>query len=132
MKVHVTPLKIKGVFKQKWMRAMGNARGVLYVGDRRDTINQRSTIVAELRETDDPAKKEWMLFDARLVWAKESMFLLAGYERRIESIDTITDYAQTWLVRIPTRGDGEVDYATDEAAAPTEQQVEAVLAEAGV
>lgn len=133
MKVHVTPLKLKGVMKQKWMRAMGNARGILYLSDKRDTINHRTTRVAELDEVEDQNGKKWLLFDAQLVWAKESMLLLSGYERRIEGIDTATDYAQTWLVRYP----GPSDYANptpadSEAIAPTEQQIEEVLAEAGV
>lgn len=132
MKVHVTPLKIKGVFKQKWARAMGNARGVLYVGDRRDTVNQRSTIVAELRQTDDTCSKEWLLFDARLVWAKESQWLLAGYERQVEWNEVVTDYAQTWLIRFPTPGELGIAASNDEMAAPTEQQIDEVLAEASV
>lgn len=133
MKVHVTPLKIKGVMKQRWMRAMGNARGVLYLSDKRDTINHRTTRVAELDEADDPSGKRWLLFDAQLVWAKESMLLLSGYERRIEGIDTATDYAQTWLVRYPGPSEyGGLAAAESEAAAPTEQQIEQVLAEAGV
>lgn len=132
MKAHVTPLKIKGVFKQKWARAMGNARGVLYVGDRRDAINQRSTVVAELRETDDTRGQEWLLFDARLVWAKGSQWLLAGYERQVEWNQVATDYAQTWLIRFPTPGELGIAAAIDEVTAPTEEQIEEVLAKAGV
>ncbi len=132
MKVHVTPLKSKGVFKQKWARAMGNARGVLYVGDRRDTINQRSTIVAELRETDDTRGQEWLLFEARLVWAKGSQWLLTGYERQVEWNQVAVDYAQTWLIRFPTPGALGIAAAIDKVAAPTEEQIEEVLAEAGV
>lgn len=133
MKVHVTPLKNKGVMKQKWMRAMGNARGILYLSDKRDTINHRATRVAELVQVEDAEGKQWQLFDAQLVWAKDSMFLLSGYERQFEGIDTPTDYAQTWLVRYPSRGDLDSPAsATGQAVAPTDEQIEEVLAEAGV
>lgn len=133
MKVHVTPLKLKGVMKQKWMRAMGNARGILCLSDKRDTINHRTTRVAELLQPEDLNGRQWLLFDAQLVWAKESMLLLSGYERCIEGIDTTTDYAQTWLVRYPGSSDlGIPTTASSEACAPTEQQIEEVLAEAGV
>jgi len=133
MKVHVTPLKIKGVFKQKWARAMGNARGILYVCDNRDTLNHRSTRVAELHQVEDLHGGQWLLFDAQLVWAKDSMFLLSGYERRIEGIDTATDYSQTWLVRIPgPREYGGPAVVESDVTAPTEQQIDEVLAEAGV
>lgn len=133
MKVHVTPLKIKGVMKKRWMRAMGNARGILYLSDKRDTINHRTTRVAELVQSEDAEGRQWLLFDAQLVWAKGSMLLLSGYERRIEGIDTATDYAQTWLVRYPYPSDfGAPAQAAAEAVAPTEQQIEEVLAEAGV
>ncbi|WP_269437367.1 hypothetical protein [Ralstonia solanacearum] len=42
-----------------------------------------------------------------------------------------TDFAQTWLIRFPP---GELGNAAaiDEVATPTEQQIEDVLAEAGV
>lgn len=43
MKVKVTPLRCKGVQRQRWMRAMGKVRGDLVIGDRRDTINNRMT-----------------------------------------------------------------------------------------
>lgn len=133
MKVHVTPLKIKGVMKKRWMRAMGNARGILYLSDKRDTINHRTTRVAELVQSEDVEGKQWLLFDAQLVWAKESMLLLSGYERRIEGIDTATDYAQTWLVRYPWPSDFDPTAgAQADAVAPTEKQIEEVLAEAGV
>lgn len=133
MKVHVTPLKIKGVMKKRWMRAMGNARGILYLSDKRDTINHRTTRVAELVQSEDVEGKQWLLFDAQLVWAKESMLLLSGYERRIEGIDTATDYAQTWLVRYPWPSDYDSTVgAQADAVAPTEKQIEEVLAEAGV
>lgn len=133
MKVHVTPLKLKGVMKQKWMRAMGNAHGILCLSDKRDTINQRTTRVAELRQVEDAEGKEWLLFDAQLVWARESILLLSGYERRKEGIETLTDYAQTWLVRFPGRGDLDGPaVATTRAMAPTDQQIEEILTEAGV
>lgn len=133
MKVHVTPLKLKGVMKQKWMRAMGNAHGTLCLSDKRDTINQRTTRVAELQQVEDAEGKDWLLFDAQLVWAKDSMLLLSGYERRKEGIDTLTDYAQTWLIRFPNRADLAGPAVTTAAAtAPTEQQIEEVLAAAGV
>lgn len=133
MKVHVTPLKLKGAMKQKWMRAMGNAHGILCLSDKRDTINLRTTRVAELQQVEDAEGKEWLLFDAQLVWAKESILLLSGYERRKEGIDTLTDYAQTWLIRFPDRGDlTGLAVATTAATAPTEQQIEEALIEAGV
>ena len=132
MKVHVTPLKIKGVMKQKWMRAMGNARGILCLSDKRDSINLRATRVAALEQVEDAEGKQWLLFDAQLVWARDSMLLLAGYERRVEGIDTLTDYAQTWLVRFPTPGTMGVPTELTDTAAPTEEQIEEVLVEAGV
>lgn len=133
MKVHVTPLKFKGVMKQKWMRAMGNAQGILCLSDKRDTINQRTTRVAELQQVEDAEGKEWLLFDAQLVWAKESILLLSGYERRKEGIDTWTDFAQTWLIRFPGRADlSGSTVATTAATAPTEQQIEEAIIEASV
>lgn len=133
MKVHVTPLKIKGVKKQKWMRAMGNARGILYLSDKRDTVNQRTTRVAELAQVEDLSGGQWQLFDVQLVWAKDSMLLLAGCERRIEGIDTVADYSQTWLVRFPTASDTHGPNKVEaEASAPTEEQIEQALTEAGV
>ncbi|PLC44542.1 hypothetical protein C0Q88_07635 [Ralstonia pickettii] len=131
MKVHVTPLKLGGIMKQKWMRAMGGTRGVLRLNTKRDTIDRLSTRVAELIQTED--KREWMLFDAELVWANGSQLLLKGYERRVSGIDTITDYAQTWLVRFPAPGDiGGPAPEHSEAAPPTEEQIENALVEAGV
>lgn len=106
MEVHVTPLKIKGQLKQKWMRAMGNAVGTLEVRDKRDTVNKRGTLVAELANH-RPKRAEgerWLLFDVKLVWAKGSMFLLAGNERHVEWSGVTTDYSQTWLVSIPAPG----------------------------
>lgn len=133
MKVHVTPLKLKGVMKQQWMRAMGNARGILCLSDKRDTVNHRTTRVAMLDQVEDAEGKQWLLFDAQLVWARDSILLLSGYERRKEGIDTLTDYAQTWLVRFPGRSDlVGPSMAKTEAAAPTDQEIEEVLAEAGV
>lgn len=133
MKVHVTPLFIKGVQKQKWMRAMGNARGTLYLSDRHDNLNRRNSRVAELKDTDDPQRRQWLMFDVQLVWAKGSTFLLSGYERRIEGIDTATNYMQAWIVSFPVPGEllGITSQAM-EAVAPTEQQIEELLAEAGV
>jgi len=87
MKVHVTPLLSKGILKQKWMCAMGNARGILYVNPKHDNRLRRTTRVAELKETDDGRGWPWLLFDVQLVWAKGSQFLLSGYERRIEGIE---------------------------------------------
>lgn len=72
MEVHVTPLKSKGQTKQKWLRAMGNAVGTLRIRDKRDTVNLRSTRVAELFNH-RPVRAEgekWILFDVQLVWAK--------------------------------------------------------------
>ncbi|WKZ86317.1 hypothetical protein N5B55_05025 [Ralstonia pickettii] len=133
MKVHVTPLKIKGVMKQKWMRAMGNARGIFSLTDKRDNINQRTTRVAELSQVEDAEGKQWVLFDAQLVWARDSMMLLSGYERRVEGIDTLADYAQTWVVRFPTPGEmGLPAPGHAEASPPTEEQIENALVEAGV
>jgi hypothetical protein len=133
MKVHVTPLFSKGVLKQRWMRAMGNARGVLSVSSKHDHLTHRTTRVAELHQVEDLSGGQWLLFDAQLVWAKESLFLLSGYERRIEGIDTATNYLQTWLVRFPTPGElGIPTTAESEATAPTDQQIEEVLFEAGV
>lgn len=112
---------------------MGNARGVLCLNDKRDTVNLRTTRVAELIQVEDPHGKQWILFDAQLVWARDSMLLLSGYERRIESVDTATDYAQTWLVRFPGVGElGSPAAGTAEATAPTAQQIEEALSEAGV
>ena len=132
MKVHVTPLKIKGVLKQKWARAMGNARGILHVCDKRDTINHRTTRVAELAQGEDISGSQWLLFDAQLVWAKDTMFLLSGYERRIEGVDTATDYAQSWLVRVPGPSEYGAAAMDSDASAPTDEQIEQALAEAGV
>ncbi len=132
MKVHVTPLKIRGVLKQKWARAMGNARGILHVCDKRDTINHRTTRVAELAQVEDLSGSQWLLFDAQLVWAKDTMFLLSGYERRIEGIDTATDYAQSWLVRLPGPSEYGAAVMESDASAPTDEQIAQALAEAGV
>lgn len=133
MKVHVTPLFIKGVQKQKWMRAMGNARGTLYLGDRHDNLTRRSSRVVELKDTDDPNRGQWLMFDVQLVWAKGSTLLLSGYERRIEGIDTATNYLQTWIVSFPAPGEVPgINLTTTEAVAPSEQQIEEILAEAGV
>ena len=132
MKVHVTPLKIKGVMKQRWMRAMGNARGILCLSDKRDTINHRTTRVAELVQVEDLSGNQWLLFDAQLVWAKDTMFLLSGYERRIDGIETATDYAQSWLVRVPGPSEYGAAVMESDASAPTEEQIDQALAEAGV
>ncbi len=100
MKVKVTPLRCKGLQRQKWMRAMGNVRGDLFIGDRRDTINHRMTRAAELRNTDDPENRSWILFDVQLLWWKSSLLLLGGSERHVAWDGTTTDYAQTWLVNL--------------------------------
>ncbi|MGC5887714.1 hypothetical protein [Ralstonia pseudosolanacearum] len=100
MKVKITPLRCKGVQRQKWMRAMGNVRGDLFIGDRRDTINHRMTRAAELRNTDDPQHRSWILFDVQLLWWKDSHLLLGGSERQVEWSGATTDYAQTWLVSL--------------------------------
>ena len=132
MKVHVTPLKLKGVMKQRWMRAMGNARGILCLSDKRDTINHRTTRVAELVQVEDLSGSQWLLFDAQLVWAKDTMFLLSGYERRIDGIETATDYAQSWLVRVPGPSEYGAAVMESDASAPTDEQIDKALAEAGV
>ncbi|MET2521764.1 hypothetical protein [Ralstonia pseudosolanacearum] len=105
MKVLVKPLKIKGVQKQKWMRAMGNAHGTLVIRDRKDTVNDRVTRVAELIDSDDPQRRTWMLFDVELTSMNGSRLELAGMERHVEWNGVTTDYAQTWLVFFPTPGE---------------------------
>ncbi|MGA4214075.1 hypothetical protein ACI2TD_18005 [Ralstonia nicotianae] len=100
MKVKVTPLRCNGVQRQKWMRAMGKVRGDLVIGDRRDTINQRMTRAAELRNTDDPQHRTWILFDVQLLWWKSTQLLLGGYERHVHWSGTTIDFAQTWLVSL--------------------------------
>jgi hypothetical protein len=133
MKVHVTPLLSKGILKQKWMCAMGNARGILYVNSKHDNLLRRTTRVAELKETDDGRGWPWLLFDVQLVWAKGSQFLLSGYERRIEGIDTAVNTLQIWFVSVPAPGDLPGVAQTEVAAAePTDEQIEEALAEASV
>lgn len=134
MKVHVTPLFSKGILKQKWMCAMGNARGVFSLGSKRDNLTRRTTRLAELKQVEDNGRGgKWELFDAQLVWAKDSLFLLSGYERRIEGVDTAVNFLQAWLVRFPTPGElGIPALPESEAAAPTDTQIEEAIIEAGV
>lgn len=125
MEVHVTPLKSKGQTKQKWMRAMGNAVGTLRVGDKRDTVNLRSTRVAEL-VNHRPVRAEgekWILFDVQLVWAKGGQFLLSGYERHVEWNGDTTDYAQIWLVTVQPPGTS-VAIAPETVETPNETPIE--------
>lgn len=119
MKVKITPLRCKGMQRQKWMRAMGKVRGDLVIGDRRDTINHRMTRAAELRNTDDPENRAWILFDVQLLWWKSSQLLLGGSERHVAWDGTTTDYAQTWLVNL---SDGDGTPITHAEAAPALQE----------
>ncbi|WP_148046442.1 hypothetical protein [Ralstonia pseudosolanacearum] len=134
MKVHVTPLFSKGILKQKWMCAMGNARGVLFLNSKHDNLTRRTTRVAELQQVEDGrGGRKWELFDVQLVWAKDSLFLLSGYERRIEGIDTAVNFLQAWLVRFPTPGEMGIPASpASEAVAPTDAQIEEAITEASV
>lgn len=125
MEVHVTPLKSKGQTKQKWLRAMGNAVGTLRIRDKRDTVNLRSTRVAELFNH-RPVRAEgekWILFDVQLVWAKGGQFLLSGYERHVQWNGDTTDYAQSWLVSVPAPGTS-VAIVPDTVEAPKQTPIE--------
>ncbi len=120
MKVKVTPLRCKGVQRQRWMRAMGKVRGDLVIGDRRDTINNRMTRTAELRYTDDPEQRPWILFDVQLLWWKGTQLLLVGSERQVEWSGATTDYAQTWLVSLSA--DDDTPLPAHAEAAPAEPE----------
>ncbi|NMV39861.1 hypothetical protein [Ralstonia insidiosa] len=104
MQVNVTALRMRGVEKQKWMRWMGQVRGELVIGECRDTLNKCTTLVAELKNNDDPQRRRWLLFDCRLAWMKGGTIVLRGYERHVEWNQVATDYAQTWLVHVQAGG----------------------------
>jgi len=82
----------------QWGRLAAH-RGRILVEQRHLQMLHRSSMVATLIQPTKPLPDLW---DAHLVKLTENYMVFAGYERVIDALELIHDYAQTWVVRPAT------------------------------
>lgn len=98
MRVKVRPMRKEGqlLVSSESPKSPGFA-GILTVGEARDHISGRTLVRASLTGISSSAGTDLLpeLFDARLIWARDSKLRVVGFERI-----GAAEFAQTWTLEV--------------------------------
>lgn len=99
MKIRVVKIRSAGVAVERRMlndRYTVKHQGMLVIMDVTDQGLRRPVKVARLTQPGRPGPYMELL-DPHIVWANDSKFTLAGFERTINSEGKTVEFAQSWL-----------------------------------